>query len=382
MDLKTHISDNLWASIETSYDSNNYTTAIIDALFYLGDFIREKTGLQSDGVALIGQAFGGKSPKLRVNKLQTESELAVQKGTENLLTGLYQAIRNPRSHSKLKDSKEDTDAIILFVNYILKIIGESKGTFSKNEFIARIFDPSFVKKERYAQLLAEEIPARYRLDVMIEVYRKKSEGSIFKLPLFTKALLKTLNNDELAKLKELVSNDLKSADCDSVRISVALFPIDFWLSLDESVRLRSEDLLLKSIIEGCYIKASKKCIKGTNGTWATDLIPSSAMNHDYIFALLQKLKSSDKNEQDYVFQFFSNLLLDELLKLKDNYPANVLISLVNSKVKSGDIRFFEFAQIAINHDTFWENKFKHNVASFQEAKDTVTEEMNPDDIPF
>ena len=95
MDLKTHVSDNLWASIETSYETNNFTTAIIDALFYLGDFIRERTGLQSDGVALIGQAFGGKSPKLRVNQLQTESELAVQKGTENLLTGLYQAIRNP-----------------------------------------------------------------------------------------------------------------------------------------------------------------------------------------------------------------------------------------------------------------------------------------------
>jgi len=381
MDLKTHVSDNLWASIETSYETNNFTTAIIDALFYLGDFIRERTGLQSDGVALIGQAFGGKSPKLRVNQLQTESELAVQKGTENLLTGLYQAIRNPRSHSKLKDSKEDADAIIIFVNYILKIIGESKGTFSKNEFIGRIFDASFVKKERYAQLLVEEIPSRYRLDIMIDVYRRKSEGNMYKLPLFTNALLKILNNDEIAKLRELVRNDLKGADCDSVRITVALFPIDFWVSLDESVRLRSEDLLLKSIIEGRYIKASKKCIKGANGTWARDLIPSSTMTNDYLLSLLHKLKSSDKNEQDYVLEYFSIILLDEFAKLKDSPLAENFIEFINSKVKSGDIRFFEFAQSAIYYDTFWEQSFKKNIDSFQETKDTVMEQ-DPDDIPF
>ena len=350
-------------------------------MFYLGDFIRERTGLQSDGVALIGQAFGGKSPKLRVNQLQTESELAVQKGTENLLTGLYQAIRNPRSHSKLKDSKEDADAIIIFVNYILKIIGESKGTFSKNEFIGRIFDASFVKKERYAQLLVEEIPSRYRLDIMIDVYRRKSEGNMYKLPLFTNALLKILNNDEIAKLRELVRNDLKGADCDSVRITVALFPIDFWVSLDESVRLRSEDLLLKSIIEGRYIKASKKCIKGANGTWARDLIPSSTMTNDYLLSLLYKLKSSDKNEQDYVLEYFSIILLDEFAKLKDSPLAENFIEFINSKVKSGDIRFFEFAQSAIYYDTFWEQSFKKNIDSFQETKDTVMEQ-DPDDIPF
>jgi uncharacterized protein (TIGR02391 family) len=64
---------------------------------------------------LVGQAFGGKTPKLRVNKLQTESDQDIQKGTENLLLGLYQSIRNPRSHGKLTDTKEDADAIILFI---------------------------------------------------------------------------------------------------------------------------------------------------------------------------------------------------------------------------------------------------------------------------
>ena len=109
--------------------------------------------MQSDVVPLVGQAFGGKSPKLSVNPLQTESDWNVQKGTESLLKGLFQSIRNPRSHEKHSDTKEVADAIILFVNYLLGIIGASKGTFSKAEFLDRVFDTSFVESEKYAQLL-------------------------------------------------------------------------------------------------------------------------------------------------------------------------------------------------------------------------------------
>ncbi len=89
MDISTEIVESLWASIQNTYESRNYTGAILDALYYLSNVIREKTGLLSDGVPLIGQAFGGKSPKLRVNPLQTESDMNVQKGTESLLISLF-----------------------------------------------------------------------------------------------------------------------------------------------------------------------------------------------------------------------------------------------------------------------------------------------------
>ncbi len=164
MDIKQDINEHLWTAIEKNYELGNYTGAILDATYYLADFIREKTCLQSDGVDLVGEALGGKSPKLRVNKLQTESEVNVQKGTQNLLFGLFQSVRNPRSHEKVTDIKEDADAIVLFVNYLLKIIGAAKGAFSKDEFMKRVFDPAFVEKERYAELLVESIPARHRFD--------------------------------------------------------------------------------------------------------------------------------------------------------------------------------------------------------------------------
>lgn len=381
MDLKIQISENLWAAIETSYVSSNYTIAILDALYFLSDFIREKTGLQSDGVALIGQAFGGKSPKLRVNQLQTESELDIQKGTANLLMGLYQSVRNPRSHTKLVDSKEDADSIILFVNYLLKIIGVSKGTFSKNEFLGRVFDSSFVKKQRYAELLVDDIPARHRLDIMIDVYRRKDEGKVPLLNLFATELLKKLSNEEKTKFKEVVCDELKSAEKESIYRSVGIFPIEFWLSLDEPVRLRSENVILNSVIEGRYIVESKKCVSGAIGTWGADLMHESLIKYDYILALMRKLKSSDIAEQDYVFQYYGVPLLEELNETKDSYLVSNLIELIDEKVKEGNKRFYQFAQNAINvFDGFWEEKLKQSVADFQEVEETPSE--NSEDIPF
>ena len=85
----------------------------------MSDVIRAKTELQSDGAALVGQALGGKNPKLRLNRLETQTEKDLQAGVEQLVRGLYLAIRNPRSHERLDDSQPDADALIVFVNYVL-----------------------------------------------------------------------------------------------------------------------------------------------------------------------------------------------------------------------------------------------------------------------
>lgn len=111
MNFETLLDKRLYQAIETSYVSRNYTGAILDAIYFLSNLIRDKTGLESDGPSLIGQAFGGNNPRLKVSRLQTESELNVQKGVEQILRGIYQAIRNPRSHEKHTDDKADTDSM-------------------------------------------------------------------------------------------------------------------------------------------------------------------------------------------------------------------------------------------------------------------------------
>src|SRR5215467_12874613 len=105
MNLETKLEPALWETIRASYEARNYSAAVLDSIHFVGDVLRERSGLEGDGVSSVGDAFGGKTPRLRVNKLQTESEQNIQKGVEALFRGLYQAIRNPRSHGKYIDDE-------------------------------------------------------------------------------------------------------------------------------------------------------------------------------------------------------------------------------------------------------------------------------------
>ena len=60
--IKLHIEERLWEFIKRSYNSEDYKTAILDSIQFIGDIIREKSGLDNDGNQLIGKAFGGVNP--------------------------------------------------------------------------------------------------------------------------------------------------------------------------------------------------------------------------------------------------------------------------------------------------------------------------------
>jgi len=382
MDIRTELVESLWTAIQTTYESRNYTGAILDALYYLSNIIREKTGLQSDGLPLIGQAFGGNSPKLRVNPLQTESDMNVQKGTESLLRGLFQSIRNPRSHEKYTDTKETADAIIIFANYLLIIIGASKGTFSKTEFLDRVFDTSFVESQKYAQLLVEAIPPRYTFDVMVDVYRRKGELEITKLALFSKALLAKFEDSDLSSLAEIVSDELNITDSnESVRLSANMFPPEFWIRLDESAKMRSENRFIESIKEGEYVVVSKKCVRGAFGTWCNHIISNFVMINECIISLIIKLDSSKREEQDYVFNFFSSALLSSLDNMDNEGIRDWAVSTFTKGLRAGDKRFYDLSRSAIKyHAAFWKDVLKEAFDSFQEAGEVSA--VEPEDLPF
>ena len=199
MNIETQIRPELWSAIRSSYELRSFTSATLDGVYYISDLIREKSGLEADGVALVGQAFGGDRPKLRVNKLQTETERNVQKGIEQILRGLYQAVRNPRSHEKYVDSEADAVALILFINYLCAIIDQSKTPFTRSDFLTRVFDPDFVPSDRYAQLLVEEIPGRQRLEVFREVWTARETGDGAQLEVFFRDFLARLTRPNWTK---------------------------------------------------------------------------------------------------------------------------------------------------------------------------------------
>jgi uncharacterized protein (TIGR02391 family) len=345
-------------------------------VFFLSDLIREKTGLESDGAALAGQAFGGESPKLKVNKLETESEKDVQKGVEQMLRGLYQAVRNPRMHGKHLDKEGDAEAIVLFINFLVHIIDQSKTPFTKSEFLKQVFDPKFVEKERYAELLASKVPAKYRLEVILDVMRGRENGDCSKLAYFAKALIKILTDEQKSDLCAAISDELKVAESDTaVRTILQIFPSECLTRVEESVRLRTENRLIESIREGSVSLMNGKCINGVFGTWAGVCYEHFLLKDELIDALVGKLSSSSSAEkQAYLFKYFWLVLV----YLAMPPPARV-VSVVKYQLKNGNKELFD-RLIALRdfggHEA-WLEPFAAEIETFKEQQPAAD-----DDVPF
>lgn len=78
---------------------DNYFHAVFEATKGVAQYIRNKTGLASDGAKLVDDAFSIQRPLLAFNTLQTETEQSEHKGFANLLKGFFGAVRNPHAHT-------------------------------------------------------------------------------------------------------------------------------------------------------------------------------------------------------------------------------------------------------------------------------------------
>jgi len=80
----------------------NYFHAVLEVAKSVAQKIRDKTGLTSDGSALVDDAFGiGKKqyPVLAFNALSTNSERSEHNGLMNLMKGFFGTFRNPTAHA-------------------------------------------------------------------------------------------------------------------------------------------------------------------------------------------------------------------------------------------------------------------------------------------
>ncbi len=80
----------------------NYFHAVLEASKSVAQKIRDKTGLTSDGGALVDAAFGIRKkqyPLLAFNALSTDSERSEHKGLMNLMKGFFGTFRNPTAHA-------------------------------------------------------------------------------------------------------------------------------------------------------------------------------------------------------------------------------------------------------------------------------------------
>jgi uncharacterized protein (TIGR02391 family) len=89
--------------------------AVLEATKSVADKIRRRTGLTSDGVALIEASLGGDPPVLRINPFLTDTEKGEQRGFVSLARGLFGTFRNPVAHApKIEWALSEADALDLF----------------------------------------------------------------------------------------------------------------------------------------------------------------------------------------------------------------------------------------------------------------------------
>jgi uncharacterized protein (TIGR02391 family) len=205
LNLQTHITSELWESLASAYDSGNYSHAVLEAMHHLTTVLRERSGAEGDGVALVGQALGGDAPKLLINGFQSETDRNVQRGIEQVLRGIYLSIRNPRSHEQMTDTQQDADAIIHFIDYILRILTSSKEAFTVESFMASISDIEFVESKRYAELLVAEVPTNRRGDALVALFKSRRTKEIRKLRYVVSTLLAVLSETQLVLYLEALS---------------------------------------------------------------------------------------------------------------------------------------------------------------------------------
>jgi uncharacterized protein (TIGR02391 family) len=87
----------------------NYFHAVFEATKGLAQRIRDLSGIQADGAALIDRVFSIDQPILAFNTLQTDTEKSEHKGFAALLKGCFAAARNPLAHEPkiLWDGEDD-----------------------------------------------------------------------------------------------------------------------------------------------------------------------------------------------------------------------------------------------------------------------------------
>lgn len=307
MTIRNEIDVELWEAIQKNYESENYTGSILDAIFKLTDTIRNKTGLEGDGVNLIGQAFGGDDPRIKLNKLQTDSEKDMQKGIQEILRGIYTGIRNPRSHDAMTDDKSSADAVIVFVNFLLKLIDQSKLRFCEEDFLKRVFDPYYVKTEKYSLLLVKEIPKRQRANIAIQTILQRNEGDIYALGFFLDALFSQLEDSEIARVYKVVSDELRTTtNHTDIRYLVHICPAKYWTQIESSVRIRTEAILFEDFSNGSYDETTKKCgNSGALATWVTEThLKNFSELEKWTRQAVQMIKSDNVNVVSYIENFF------------------------------------------------------------------------------
>ena len=116
------------------FKNEHHTQAVEQAFKALMAYVRSKSGLQEDGVALMQRAFSMENPKLRITPMRNRTEKDQQFGMMSLMVCAIAAIRNPHAHDPDQvDGSEIAIQQLALADYLFKCVDAAEVVASVSE---------------------------------------------------------------------------------------------------------------------------------------------------------------------------------------------------------------------------------------------------------
>jgi len=114
----------------TELMQDNYFHAVFEATKGLAQRLRDTSGIQADGAALVDRVFSVEQPLLAMSTLQTETERSEHRGFAALLKGCFAAIRNPLAHEPkiLWEGEDDAADYLSLISLLHRKLDECVST--------------------------------------------------------------------------------------------------------------------------------------------------------------------------------------------------------------------------------------------------------------
>lgn len=366
----------LLALVEDRLEAGAYTDAILTTFRHLTERLRELSGKDGDGVALVGQALGGNAPPIRINRLTTRSDQNEQQGLEQLVRGLYTCIRNPRTHEHLEDSAEFCFRAVLMIDTVLGYLENRITEFDVEGFCQRVFDPYFVPSHEYAEAIVADIPEGYLFEAFREVFDRRSEGDLKALRFAFEALLGRLDGESLEEATEVMASALR-AETEEERISAVLgiLRADLWGSLPADVRLRLERMILESCRQGSFDYYQQRVEEGDLGRWGSKFGKDFSNRKDLVQAIVDRLYEN-WGSQNYIARHFL-YSLPEIVAGEDEIAEvarAMTYALVTNKAYLLRGRFKE---VCTNYPLSWRQCLREQLQARHHSDPEYVEEVLP-----
>lgn len=133
VDYDLRITDaRLRTATRSRFASAHYADAVEAGVKALNECVRARSGSTLDGDSLMTSVFSVSKPKLRINRLRSESERSEQRGHMMMCQGVVAAWRNPRAHSsRFDDSPEAALAMLEHLQQLINITMSATRTRKK-----------------------------------------------------------------------------------------------------------------------------------------------------------------------------------------------------------------------------------------------------------